>query len=288
MTAVKNYLSLAKYRMVMGNSFVVAAGFIFAAQTQIDATLLASALAGMALIMASGCVFNNYIDRDIDALMGRTQDRALVEKSISPRNAIIYGSVLGISGMAILISYTNALTAYAAFLGFFFYVALYSIWKRRSSFGAAVGSVAGAVPPVAGYVAASGAFDTGAVLLFLILCFWQMPHFFAISLRRMDDYASASIPVLPLERGARETKKAMLAYIALFSVTVVLPSAYGYTGYFYLAVMATLNCIWIVLSVQGFTVKNDVAWARAMFVFSLVVLMSLCMVIPIDAFVRIT
>lgn len=286
MTTIKNYISLTKPGMVVGNSIVVAAGFFLASQTLINAALLVSVLAGMALVMASGCVFNNYIDRRTDALMERTKNRALVRKLISARGAIIYGVFLGLVGFSILALYTNLLTTYIAFVGFFFYTVMYSIWKRRSSYGAVVGSIAGAVPPVAGYAASSGTFDMGALLLFLILCFWQMPHFFAISLRRMNDYAAASIPVLPLERGAYNTKKAMLLYIIFFGVTALLLFSYGYAGYFYFTVVIVLTSAWLALCVQGFTAENDLVWARKMFIFSLIILMSLCVAIPIDAFVR--
>src|SRR6185312_16997209 len=106
-------------------------------------------IVGMCLIMASGCVFNNYIDRDIDKLMERTQDRALVKRRITHKNALRFGTVLGILGFLILIVYTNILTVALAVLGFFVYVFMYSLWSKRTSvYGAGIGAISGAIPPV--------------------------------------------------------------------------------------------------------------------------------------------
>src|SRR5690348_2228318 len=158
-------------------------------------------LAGLAFVMASGCVFNNYIDRDIDAAMGRTKDRALVVGRISKRAAFVYGTMLGAAGFGLLVFFTNMLTVAVAGTGFFFYVFMYSLWsKRRTVHSTIIGSVAGATPPIVGYAATSGRLDLAAALLFLTLVLWQMPHFYAIGIRRFGEYAAAGIPILPVDR----------------------------------------------------------------------------------------
>ena len=147
--------------------------------------------------------------------MERTKDRALAAGRISGRAAIVYGTILGFVGFAVLVLHTNLLTAAIAAVGFFFYVFMYSLWfKRRSICGTVVGSIAGAVPPLVGYCAASNRFDAAAILLFFILAIWQMPHFFAIAIYRFNDYAAASIPVFPVKKEIQKTKIAIAGMVA--------------------------------------------------------------------------
>jgi protoheme IX farnesyltransferase len=235
--------------------------------------LMVLMLVGIALVMASGCVFNNYIDRDIDGKMARTKDRALITGRISGRTALAYGTVLGALGFGMLIAFTNVLTVAAAFVGFFFYVVTYSMWgKRRSTWGTFVGAIAGATPPVVGYTAASGRFDLAALILFIILVIWQMPHFYAIAIRRFGDYLAAGIPVLPVKRGIPATKIQMLVWIIAFVVFAPLLTVFGYTGATYFVVALAFGLTWLALAIKGFWTTGpgeDVSWARTMFFFSL-------------------
>lgn len=280
---LKAYLVLTKPGRVFGNIITATAGFLLAARGNIDFGLFLATIVGLSLIIASACVFNNYIDRDIDANMSRTRKRALVAGSISGSAAISYASLLGLAGVLIMAFYTNFLSLLVALTGFFFYVVAYGIWKRRSSFGTIVGSVAGATPPVVGYTAVSGRLDTAALLLFLILVLWQMPHFYAIAIYRLRDYKSASIPVLPAKKGIRATKYKMLIYIGGFILAALALGWFGYTGNTYLLVAAVLGSVWLWLSVKGLQVNNDRRWARDMFKLSLVVLTLLCVFISLDA-----
>jgi protoheme IX farnesyltransferase len=239
-------------------------------------------LIGLSFVIASACVFNNYIDRGIDEKMARTKNRALVRKLISPRSAIIYGTILGLIGTLILFLYTNPLATFLALTGFFFYVVVYGIWKRRSVYGTLVGSISGAVPPVVGYCAVSNNFDIGAIIFFIILVLWQMPHFYAIAIYRRNDYAEASIPVLPVKKGIYTTKMHMLLYIAAFIVASIALTIFGLTGYVYLVVMSLLGLKWLLLCTEGFRAEDDDLWARKMFKFSLIVITLLCLMIAVD------
>jgi heme o synthase len=247
--------------------------------------LLVATVLGISFVIGAGCVFNNYIDRGIDEKMQRTKNRALVKKTISVRNALIFGSLLGLFGFALLFFLTNPLTAFVAFVGFFFYVVMYSIWKRRSMYGTLVGSISGAVPPVVGYCAVSNRFDAGAVILFLILVFWQMPHFYAIAIFRLKDYAAASIPVLPVKKGILQTKIYMMIYIAAFFIAAASLSVFHYTGMVYLVAASALCSYWLFLASKGFWVDNDIAWARKMFGTSLIILTFLSILMSIDVVV---
>lgn len=282
---VRKYYRLTKPGIIYGNALTATGGFLLASKGHIDAGLFAAMLGGLALVIASACVFNNYTDRDIDAKMARTKARALVSGAISARNALIYATLLGSAGSIILGLYTNSLAQAVALAGLFAYVVLYSLAKRRTVHGTVIGSISGAVPPVVGYCAVTNHLDGGALLLFLILVFWQMPHFYAIATYRSKDYAVARIPVLPLKAGLRNTKLQMVGYIIAFIVASLLLSVFGYTGYSYLAVMSLVGLAWLALALQGFKAKDSNAWARKLFRFSLIVTLVFSIMISINAWV---
>jgi protoheme IX farnesyltransferase len=283
MSLIKTYISLTKPGIIFGNVITAAGGFFLAAKVHNNLWLFLATMIGLSLVIASGCVFNNYIDRSIDEKMTRTKNRALVKKLIPSRNAIIYGILLGLFGVLLLSFYTNLLTVFLALAGFFFYVVLYGIWKRRSVYGTIIGSVSGAVPPVAGYCAVTNRFDSGAIILFMILVLWQMPHFYAIALYRLHDYAAAKIPVLPVKKSMLTTKIHMLVYIIGFIIASSLLTVFGYTGYAYLIVVLLLGLGWFGFAIKGFKTNNDTLWARKMFTFSLIVITLLCVMLSIDA-----
>jgi protoheme IX farnesyltransferase len=287
---IKEYYELTKSGLVFGNLITVIAGFLLASRGEnFYWELFISTLVGIAFVMASGCVFNNYIDRDIDLLMDRTKDRGIVKKRISKKNALIFGSMLGALGFIILLLFTNILTVFLAAFGFFFYVFMYSLWfKRNSVYGAGVGAVAGAIPPVVGYCAVSNSFDMAAIILFFILLTWQMPHFFAIAIRRESDYAAAGIPVMPIEAGIKRTKISMFIYIIEFIIAASLLAVFGYAGHVYLIIVVLLGLLWLALCIKGLYVAgavNNKAWARQMFLTSLCVMMATFITIAIGALV---
>ena len=282
--AMKTYYMLTKPGIILGNIITTAGGFALAAKGHINPWLFVVTLIGLAFVIASAGVFNNYIDRVMDAKMARTKDRALVKGLITPLHAVIYGFLLGLIGIIVLAANTNLLTVFVAITGFFVYLVLYAFMKYRSFYGTLVGSIAGAVPPVVGYCAVSNNLDLGAWILFSIVVLWQMPHFFAIAIYRLDDYAAASIPVLPIEKGMYVTKLQMALYIVAFIATATTLTFAGYTGYLFAAITVLLGLTWLGLGLYGF--KNEKShekkWAYQMFVYSLVVIMGLCLTIPLD------
>jgi protoheme IX farnesyltransferase len=260
------------------------AGFLLASRGVIHFALLAAMLVGLSMVVASACVFNNYLDRGIDAKMARTNRRALVLGLISVRAAIGFAVVLLALGAVILGVFTNLLTLVLALFGFFAYVVLYGIWKRRSVLGTVVGSISGAVPPVIGYAAVTGRLDIVAGLLFLILVLWQMPHFYAIAINRLGDYAAANIPVLPSQQGIRQTKIQMVVYIVAFIAAASSLWFLGYVGISYLAVTLTLGLAWLALSLRGLMATNKPLWAGQMFQVSLAVIAGWCVMISLSAY----
>ena len=283
LATVREYYRLTKPGIIYGNNIAVVGGFLLASRWHIDVVLLLFTVLGISLIMASGCVFNNYIDRDIDAMMERTKRRALVEGRIDGTSALIFGASLYALGAIVLATFTNLITLGLGAFGLVVYVFFYSVWsKRHSVHSTLVGAFAGAVPPVVGYTAVADKIDTAAVLLFLILTIWQLPHAFAIAIRRLEDYRAASIPVLPVAFGVYTTKVTLVVTVAAFSIATFLLFVYGYTGTLYLVAMSLVCVAWLALSILGFKTTNDTAWGRQMFFFSLIVLLIFCTMIAID------
>lgn len=280
------YYHLTKPGIIRGNLFAITAGFFLASQGDIDPLLLLAVWLGTALVIAAGCVFNNYLDRGLDRAMGRTKKRALVTGQISGQAALVYASALGVAGLAILALWVNVLTCLLGIVGLLFYVIVYGVAKRRTVHGTLVGSISGAIPPVAGYTAVANQLDTGALLLFVVLVCWQMPHFYAIAMFRRDDYAAAGLPVLPVARGMQAAKVHILAYIGLFIAATMLLTVFGYTGPIYTVMVGAIGLLWLAKGILGFKNRDDVRWARGMFFFSLSVLMVFCLSIIVDTLLR--
>jgi len=279
---IKTYYLLTKPGIIIGNLITTVAGFALASKGHFDWVLFLTMFVGLGCVIASACVFNNYIDRDLDKKMARTKNRALASGTVSGKSAILYATVLGCMGIAVLGLYTNLIATSIAALGFFIYVILYSFWKTKKNYATLVGSIAGALPPVIGYSAASNRLDGAALLLFAILVLWQMPHFFSIAMFRFDDYSAAKIPILPVEKGVKATKIQMLLYILAFTAATVSMTALGYTGMAYLLIAAPLGLLWLLLSIQGLQAKNDQIWARQMFRLSLVIVTALSILVSVD------
>jgi heme o synthase len=282
---IKEYLALTKPGIIRGNLLSAIAGYFLAA-TLFDIQLFLAIISGTALIIASGCVLNNYLDRDIDTHMERTKKRALVTKTISTKNALLFGSILGILGFAILWFYTNLLTVIIGLIGWVSYVFIYDYVKRHSVYGTIVGAIPGATPPVAGYLAVTGTIDAAAILLFFILFTWQMPHFYAIALFRSKEYASANIPIFPIVKGVYATKVQILLFSMLFGVVSTLLYVFDYTGLLYLICMIVVSGLWVYICYLGFSADNTNKWAKKVFGFSLLILLVFCMLMFIEFLFR--
>ncbi|MEO7617386.1 MAG: heme o synthase [Candidatus Saccharibacteria bacterium] len=279
------YYKLTKPGIIRGNILTAEGGFFLASKGHVDIWLFIAMVVGTSLVIASACVFNNYIDRDIDAAMERTKDRALVHGRISARSALTYASILGILGILVLAFYTNLSTVMVGIVGFIAYVFIYTQTKRTTVHGTLLGTISGSMPIVAGYVSVTNQLDLGALLLFLILVFWQMPHFFGIAIYRLDDYAAAKIPVLPVVKGIARTKVQILIYIIGFITATILLSLFSYTGLVFAVVMASLGIYWFWLGFKDYkTAKNDAKWGKKMFLFSLIVILSLSVMLSVDSF----
>ncbi|MEI7179253.1 heme o synthase [Pectobacterium carotovorum] len=282
---IKQYLQVTKPGIIFGNLISVIGGFLLAAQGRIDYPLFFATLVGVSLVVASGCVFNNVIDRDIDKKMERTKNRVLVKGLISLKITLVYASLLGIAGFALLYIAANPLAMWLAVMGFVVYVGVYSLYmKRHSVYGTLIGSLSGAAPPVIGYCAVSNQFDAGALILLLIFSLWQMPHSYAIAIFRFKDYQAANIPVLPVVKGISVAKHHITLYIVAFAVATLMLSLGGYAGYKYLIVAAAVSVWWLGMALSGYkNAIDDRVWARKLFVFSIVAITSLSVMMSVDS-----
>jgi protoheme IX farnesyltransferase len=281
--SIKNYLLITKPGIIAGNLISVTGGFLFASKGQVDSALLLTTLLGVALVIAAGCVFNNSLERDVDQLMSRTRNRALASGLISPHFAELYASVLGIIGLSLLWVATNLLTVAIVLAGFIIYVGVYTMYlKRSSSHAALIGSIAGATPPLAGYCAVTGQFDIGALILLAIFSLWQMPHFYAIAIYRLEDYRNAAIPVLPVSRGVAVTKRHIISYILAFIVASLALTFLGYTGYWYLTAALITGAGWLYFAFSGYRKSAERIWARKLFAYSIVIVLVTNIMISID------
>ncbi|HGN1706060.1 TPA: heme o synthase [Providencia rettgeri] len=280
----KQYLQVTKPGIIFGNLISVIGGFLLASKGSIDYPLFVATLLGVSLVVASGCVFNNYIDRDIDRIMERTKNRPLVKGLIDPKVSLIYATALGIAGMVLLLVAANALAMLLAVIGFIVYVGIYSLYmKRKSVYGTLIGSLSGAAPPVIGYCAVTNEFDAGALILLLIFSLWQMPHSYAIAIFRFKDYKAANIPVLPVIKGISVAKTHIFLYILAFMVATLMLAISGYAGYKYLVVGAAVSLWWLGMAISGFKTENDDrVWARKLFIFSIVAITALSVMMSVD------
>lgn len=267
---MKKYLLITKPGIIFGNLIAVIGGFFLASKGHFDLAKLFAVMVGTSLVVASGCVFNNYVDRDIDCMMERTRHRVMARGLISPPIALAYASLLGLGGALILHFFTNDLALAFAIMGFIVYVGFYTLYfKRNSEYGTIIGSLSGAAPPVIGYCAASGHFDLGAALLLLIFCLWQMPHSYAIAIFRFNDYKAADIPVLPVKRGITIAKRHIVGYIVAFTAAAISLYICDYAGIGFLIVTGLIGCYWLLVAIKDYSKANEIQWAKRLFIISI-------------------
>ncbi|MBV4543885.1 MULTISPECIES: heme o synthase [Pseudomonas] len=282
--SVKHFIQITKPGIIFGNVLSVAGGFFLASKGHVDFALFLAVVIGTSLVVASGCVFNNCIDRDIDHKMERTKNRVMVQGGMSLTLALVYATLLGVAGFSLLYVQANPLSAFCALIGFVVYVGFYSLWlKRKSVHGTLVGSLSGAMPPVIGYCAVSNSFDLAAVTLLVMFSLWQMPHSFAIAIFRFKDYSAANIPVLPVARGVLAAKKQIVLYVLAFLLATLMLTLGGYAGLGYLAVAAAMGLYWLYMAWGGYKAEDDSKWARKVFGFSILTVTALSVMMGVDS-----
>jgi protoheme IX farnesyltransferase len=266
--------------ITLSNTLTGIAGFFLAASAvSFNLAVLIGATVGIASIIASACVFNNVLDRDIDTRMKRTAKRDVASGVISVPKALVFGTVLGLIGFVAILLLTNVLTFVLGVIAFIWYIAIYGYAKRTTVYSTLIGGVAGALPPVAGYTALTGKIDGAAIILFLILFFWQMPHFYAIAMFRRSDYASAKLPVWSVVYGMKSAKRQILIFTIIYAIVTGLLYVFGYTGIVYLVLSTALSAYWVYRGISLYGKISEEKWARKMFGASLLILLAMCLLI---------
>jgi protoheme IX farnesyltransferase len=280
---IKKYLFVIKPGIVFANLITAAGGFLLASRGSMDIAALLLTVIGIALVVASGCVLNNCIDRNLDRKMARTRSRILAQGRMSLRTAIIYASLIGMAGILLLWTATNLLSVCVVLAGFAIYVGLYSLYlKRHSIYGSLIGSLAGAAPPLAGYCAVRNRLDLEALILLSIFSLWQMPHCYTIAIFRLKDYTAAAIPVLPVKRGIPTAKKHIIGYILAFIAASLMLTFAGYTGHVYLAVVTVTGLSWLHMAWSGYQATDERLWAKKLLVFSILNILVLSVMMSVD------
>ncbi|WP_405153889.1 heme o synthase [Paenibacillus sp. FSL K6-0108] len=266
----KDFIHITKPGILRTNLIAVFGGFWLASQWDINYGKMLLTLLGTVLIMASSCVFNNYFDRELDLKMERTRNRSLPTGRLTPKVVLSYAIILGALGLSLLFSFSGVLAGLCGIFGMFVYVIMYTLWlKRSSTWSTSIGGLSGAMPPVIGYVAVTGRMDLGAWLLLAMLFLWQPPHFWALAIRRVEDYRAGGFPLLPVVKGIERTKVQMIPYLVLQIFVPVLMYAYGYAGIFYLTISLILSVLWLYYALKGFRAHNTDAWAKKVFLYSI-------------------
>ncbi len=235
--------------------------------------LIVLTLLGVAFASASSCSFNNYIDRHIDKDMQRTQNRPLPTGRLQPKTALILGSILGVLSFIVLYFGVNLLTASLAVFSNFFYVIIYTLWlKRTTPLCTSLGGVAGAMPAVLGVTAVANQITPVAIALFGFMYLWQPPHFWALALIKTEEYRKVGIPMLPVVKGERVTKRQMLLYtIALLPASLSL-FWLGVTGWVYFATATVMSLVYLGLTIDFIRKPVTRKAAYRLFFFSIIYL----------------
>ena len=215
------YLELTKPRIAVMVLVMAALGYYLGTvQSGIFVGWTAFLLAMLGTGMAGGgaSALNQYLERDVDALMQRTRDRPLPTGSISPQGALYFGVILALAGCFLLLFQANVLAAFLALQSTFLYVLVYTPMKRLTWLNTSVGAIPGAMPPLIGWAASTGTLHIGAWILFAVLYIWQHPHFFAIAWIYRDDYARGGLKMLPV---VKPDGKNMFTQVILFSPVLI-------------------------------------------------------------------
>ena len=271
------FLTLTKPEITFNVVLTALVGFLAAAHGAVDVFTLLRTLLGTALVAGAASALNQWVERDRDAMMKRTIRRPLPARRLTPRESLAFGIGLGLAGTAYLAASVGLLAAALAALTAASYLLVYTPLKRLTSLATVVGAVPGAIPPMIGWAAARGRLDAGAWVLFLILFFWQMPHFLALAVLYRKDYARAGFRVLPVEDpdGASTGRQSVLYALALLVVSL-LPTPLGMAGPLYFFGALALGGGFLYYGVRLAVSPGSHVRASGLFRYSLLYLPALC------------
>jgi len=281
---ISAYLTLCKPRVVLLMLVTTWVGMILATPHTIQwswVTAVAGTI-GIALTASCGAVINHWVDRKLDAKMARTLKRPLPTGRVAPRHAAYFSMILGGLGLLTLILFVNPLTAGLTFMSLVGYAGLYTVYlKPKTPQNIVIGGLAGAMPPLLGWVAVTNHIHPDALLLVLIIFTWTPPHFWALAIYRYKDYATMNIPMLPVTHGIPFTKRCIVLYTLLMIAATGLPFASGMQGLFYLTGAALANIGFLFYALRLYS-SNQAYWGLRTFHYSIAYLFILFGLMIID------
>lgn len=280
---VSDYISLTKPGIVGLTLLAALTGIYFGGQGVMpEWSVIFWTLLTLGLATGGSCMLNNYYDRDIDRLMKRTRSRALAAGTVSEKSVLVTSLVLIIVSLALMAWAVNLMAALVTSAGVIGYVVIYTmIMKRTTPWANQLGGIAGAVPPMVGYAAATGELGPAAWILFAIMIVWQQPHALSLALKYREDYARANVPVIPVAKGVYATKVRILLYAIVLLPVATTPFFYDISGVYYLASSLVLSSVFLFMAVRF--LRSDRDCDMRVFAYSIIYLVVLFSVLVLDA-----
>ena len=279
---IRDYVALTKPRVVVLLEIITVFAMVMAARGWPGLGLVAATVTGGWLAAGGAHAINCWFDRDIDASMGRTRSRPIPSGRIEPANAVAFGVILGVLAFALLAVAVNLLAAALAIGAMLFYVFVYTMWLKRSSMqNIVVGGAAGAFPPLVGWAAVQGRLTLTSLFLFAVVFYWTPPHFWALALLIRRDYAAASVPMLPVVVGERETRRQILLYTVVLVLVTILPAMVNVFGPVYVVGAGILDVLFLATAAAALLDPSARA-ARRVFYYSMLYLALLFAVMAVD------
>lgn len=278
----RDYLGLCKLKVVAVMLLTALVGMCLAVPELPAFSTLFWGLTGIGLASCSAAAVNHVVDSRIDEKMARTRHRPLPQGKITHQQALLFAAVIGVAGIASLVVFINALTAWLTLASLIGYAVIYSMWlKRATPQNIVIGGVAGAAPPLLGWVAVTGSLDPNSLLLMLIIFAWTPPHFWALCIARKADYQKAGIPMLPVTHGEAFTKLQIILYTLLMVATTAFPYLTKMSGELYLIGVVALNLRFMQWAWWVYN-SDDKKVAMGMFKYSITYIMLLFVILLVD------
>ena len=278
----RDYWELCKPNVVALMLLTSLIGMLLAVPGMVPLDILIFGNLGIALCAGSAAVVNHVVDRHVDTKMARTFNRPVAKGRVTPKSAIVFSAILAMIGMMVLFLMVNALTAWLTLASLVGYAFVYTLFlKRATPQNIVIGGIAGASPPLLGWVAVTGEIHGHALLLVLIIFAWTPPHFWALAVHRKAEYANAKIPMLPVTHGERYTKFQIILYTVILLVISLLPFVTRMLHEFYLLGALVLGLGFLYFSISMMIGKNKNAGMDT-FKYSIIYLMSLFVIMLVD------
>jgi protoheme IX farnesyltransferase len=283
---LRQFYQLTKPRVVALIVFCAIIGMFLATPGMVPPRLLLAATAGIWFVAGAAAAFNCLVEQQIDALMARTRGRPLPRGELNSSQTLVFSAVLGSAGLWVLYSLVNPLTMWLTLGTFVGYAIIYTVLlKPLTPQNIVIGGASGAMPPVLGWTAVTGEVAPEALLLFLIIFAWTPPHFWALALYRVDDYAKSGLPMLPVTHGRKFTLLQVLLYTVILVACSLLPFIYGMSGAIYLAGAVILGGVFLGYAVRLYLHYSD-ALAKRTFRYSILYLAALFAALLVDHYIR--